>query len=388
MIRVGFLLTLSKEWMGGVNYYKNLFYALSNYCKDDIEIYIFTSNNSDKELMSLIEPYVSKVIYTSLLDTKNFKRLIWKSFSKYLNSNIIIENFLQNYKIDVVSHTSVKNLKTIKTISWIPDFQHRHLPQMFSKQDIKIRNKSFLSTIKNSDLTIVSSNDAKKDLIEFTPKYKDKSRVLQFVSQPENISGLLSKDEILNKYKLRKGFFYIPNQFWKHKNHLLVFKAAKILKDKNFNLQIVCTGHLNDNRNKDYISELTDFRKENNLEEDVILLGLIPYKDVFALMNNSLAVINPSLFEGWSSTVEECKSLNKNMILSNINIHKEQYPEATFFNSTSEKDLAKTIEYYITKNCVTLSVEKRTEKYASDYLNIVREVLNAENTLALPDFVG
>jgi glycosyltransferase involved in cell wall biosynthesis len=37
-------------------------------------------------------------------------------------------------------------------------------------------------------------------------------------------------------------------------------------------------------------------------------------------------VINPSLFEGWSTTVEEAKSMGKALILSDIPTHREQTP--------------------------------------------------------------
>ena len=41
MIRVGFIGTLSKEWMGGLNYFKNLFFALDTYAGKDIKLIVF-----------------------------------------------------------------------------------------------------------------------------------------------------------------------------------------------------------------------------------------------------------------------------------------------------------------------------------------------------------
>ena len=43
-------------------------------------------------------------------------------------------------------------------------------------------------------------------------------------------------------------------------------------------------------------------------------------------MYHSVAVIQPSKFEGRSSTVEQAKSMGKKILLSNIGIHKEQNP--------------------------------------------------------------
>ena len=76
------------------------------------------------------------------------------------------------------------------------------------------------------------------------------------------------------------------------------------------------------------------------------MVGLVSYKDVFSLIKFSKAVINPSLFEGWSSTVEECKSVGKNMIISDLNVHKEQYPNATFFVKNNTYSLKQILKNY------------------------------------------
>ena len=53
-------------------------------------------------------------------------------------------------------------------------------------------------------------------------------------------------------------------------------------------------------------------------------LGMIPLDHVYALLRMSTALINPSSFEGWSTTVEEAKSFGVPMILSDIDVHREQ----------------------------------------------------------------
>ena len=53
-------------------------------------------------------------------------------------------------------------------------------------------------------------------------------------------------------------------------------------------------------------------------------LGMIPIGDVYALLRSAAALINPSSFEGWSTTVEEAKSFGTPMILSDIGVHREQ----------------------------------------------------------------
>lgn len=58
-------------------------------------------------------------------------------------------------------------------------------------------------------------------------------------------------------------------------------------------------------------------------------------------MINAIALINPSNFEGWSTTVEESKSLGLPIILSDIPVHIEQAPPlGRYFKANSAEDLA------------------------------------------------
>ena len=76
---------------------------------------------------------------------------------------------------------------------------------------------------------------------------------------------------------------------------------------------------------------------------NVIFLGLVPIPDLFQLMRRSLAVVQPSLFEGWSTIVEEVKSLGCPILLSDLAVHREQQPEqAVYFDSTDVDSMAET----------------------------------------------
>ena len=90
----------------------------------------------------------------------------------------------------------------------------------------------------------------KNDLKEFYPKYVGKSRIMQFVAHvPENIYDD-NPDKVLKQYNIPSKFIYMPNQFWAHKNHLLVFEALSILKEKGVEPFFVLTGNPTDYRNQ------------------------------------------------------------------------------------------------------------------------------------------
>jgi glycosyltransferase involved in cell wall biosynthesis len=103
-------------------------------------------------------------------------------------------------------------------------------------------------------------------------------------------------------------------------------------------------------------------------------------------MKYSIALINPSLFEGWSSTVEEAKSLGKRIILSDIPIHREQNPPGgLYFKSDDPEMLAKHMKdiiYAEKKEAEKLQVEaeknllERKLKFAQAYQNIVQDIMN------------
>jgi hypothetical protein len=48
-------------------------------------------------------------------------------------------------------------------------------------------------------------------------------------------------------------------------------------------------------------------------------------------MTGTEFVLTPSLFEGWSTSVEEAKALEKQMILSDTPIHREQMTNNVIF---------------------------------------------------------
>ncbi|WP_462111252.1 glycosyltransferase family 4 protein [Campylobacter concisus] len=378
MIKVGFIGSVSKEWMGGLNYFKNLLFAINSIEEKELEVFVFVGKKIDIKIKRIFQEYAT-VIEDSMFDRKSIKWFLSKIEQKIFKTNILLENILKKHSIQILSHAAITNLKTIKTINWIPDFQHIHLPQMFSEKEIQNRNNNFLKLIRDSDLIVFSSFDALKDMKKFAPNYEDKARVLQFVSQPNSRYFELDEHDkslLLQKYKIKDDFFYIPNQFWKHKNHMMIFEAINELKKDGVEINIVCTGYLGDYRNKTYIDDIRKVVKLNNLEDNIKLLGLVDYEDVFALIKFSKAVINPSLFEGWSSTVEECKSVGKNMILSDLDVHKEQYPNAVFFKRDSIESLKEVLKFYKIENESNLEpLDVRTKKFANIYVSVCKEVL-------------
>lgn len=386
MINIAFTTAQSKDWMGGVNYHKNLFFAISKLEKRQIAPVVFLGKETDTEIIELLRPY-AQIVVDSLFDRQNVKFTVANALAHYLNWPILQNRLFKKHNIDVV-HTLYGPTKGLscKTISWIPDFQHIHLPSLFSENLISQRNKAINSLLEISDATILSSHDAYNDCLTFGTGIPSKLHVLQFVCQPNPEVFNLEKDDIKERHSVPEKYFYLPNQLWKHKNHLQVFNAIKNLKTTGLEINLVCSGSMNDYRNPHYIEEVKSFIATNKLENNIKLLGFINYLDVLYFIRYSVSVINPSLFEGWSSTVEECKSIGKSMILSDLNVHREQNPADSYF---FERDNPAMLEdclrnaWLANKDVPEKELESeaakllpiRTKEFAEKFQSIVMEVM-------------
>jgi glycosyltransferase involved in cell wall biosynthesis len=147
---------------------------------------------------------------------------------------------------------------------------------------------------------------------------------------------------VRKKFDLEGDYFICSNQFWAHKNHLTVLKALKKMIQSRKGVSVIFTGKPYDNRNPDYYPSLVSWIKDQGLEGSARFIGFIERKEQLTLMKNSLAVIQPSLFEGWSTVVEDAKALGVPILVSDIPVHREQLPDGYpfFFRAEDDNSLA------------------------------------------------
>jgi glycosyltransferase involved in cell wall biosynthesis len=388
MINVAFLLNFPKEYKGGINYIKNLMYACSK-VESSVNIFLFVPSEIEQEYITLFSPYAT-IVKTQLLNRKSVPWFIEKVIEKLFKKNIFLHSLFKQYKIDVVSHSNYFNkTDTIKIINWIPDFQCLHYPDLWTAKELKATLGLYKKIVEYSDKVVLSSFDAMKDFKQFASHDLNKAHVLQFVSQP-SVESTQDEAEITSQlfdYGVNRPFFYLPNQFWSHKNHLTAFKAIKILKDNGLEPLLVTTGFMNDYRsNNQTFNILSNFIEENNLRDNILLLGLIPYHQVLSLFKAAKAVINPSFFEGWSSSVEESKSIGQTIILSNINVHVEQSPKkGIYFDPSDSVQLAGIMRNVLLSQNeadkkvdfqqAQLDLQQRTLDFGSNYCNLIKDIV-------------
>jgi len=395
MTNVGFLLSscFPNDYPGGKNYMLNLFEAASQNKFEKLNFIFFIGNKTSTSYKQEFEKY-GMVIRDTLFDRWSLSWFFYKIIYKLFNTHFLLNILLKKYKIDILSHSDIYGERLpYKTINWLPDFQILHLPKLWTKESLLYEKKRFYNRLLYSDVVLFSSFDGQKDGISLYPDVKRKSIVIRpayNIGDNIYINPNQQLKELTTKYKIPEKYFYLPNQFWVHKNHMVVFQALSMLKSKGINALVICSGLMDgadsqERGHPDYMKSIHNFIAENNLENNITLLGLIDYKDVLKLGRNSISIINPSFFEGWSSTVEEAKSIGKNVILSKLEIHLEQDPlGAVFFNPKDHKELAKILEEkwinnnggpdYDLENNAKLNIGIRTKSFGKEYLTLIQKV--------------
>lgn len=234
---------------------------------------------------------------------------------------------------------------SVPLLTWIYDLQHHHLPDLLSPRERRQRDETIQREAARATRLVVKSASTAQDLQKFLPQFQDKVRVLQWVSHIPTEAYAQEPNYVLARYHLPDKFFYLPNQFWAHKNHALVIKALKLLHAKGVKPVVVCTGDTNDHRNPEMLATLFRDLSMLNLRGQFLILGSVPRADVFALMRQSIAVLNPSLFEGFGLSASEAKSLGKRTLLADLPPLREQEPpSALFFRPDDAQDLAAKME--------------------------------------------
>ena len=369
-------------WTGGITYINNLKKSLRKYFPDT-ELYIITQNSN-----KYINDDYDGIISFNTTSSRFFgivNRIFRSRFNYDRNLKSSVKSF--NKKIDIIFPSEYSTGKSPQSILWIPDFQILRLPEFFNKKEITEYKKHIIKSIKKSPLIVLSSHDAQNDFKEFYPDFAEKTRIMQFVAHvPESIYDK-NPNETLKRYNIPSKFIYMPNQFWAHKNHLLVLEALKILKGKGIEPFFVLTGNPTDYRNPKHIIDILDKINKYGLRDQIALLGFVDHSDVYSLIRQSVCVCNPSLFEGWSTPVEEVKSVGKSILLSDLPVHLEQSPPgAIYFDRFSKEDLSEKLsEIWLNKSAgPDLKMEKkarellptRMEVFGKNFLSILSEIVD------------
>lgn len=381
MIRVAFTLIGGKSWTGGYNYLLNLVRAMSTHVSARVQPVLFFGTDIDEtdaapfDCISGIE-VVRNAMFNQSRKGPRFRQALLTGCDE------AAAKLFAEHHIDVVfENAQFYGWRfPLPAIAWIPDFQHRHLRHLFNWAAYWKREVGFRVQILSDRRVMLSSEDARQDCEKFYPGTRGRTHVVRFSVPAVNAVDAASARAVADGYGLPKTFFYLPNQFWRHKNHECVIRALQILKARGREAVVAASGKQFDPRDPEYFLKLKHLVESSGLEHNFHFLGLIPLAHIPALMKACVALINPSIFEGWSTTVEEAKATGTPMILSSLKVHKEQCSEAVFFDASSPHQLAEILDGFTPatseeREGMSISAAIRTQigmqAFADDFAELV-----------------
>lgn len=362
-------------WSGGIDFIFNIYRGLK-YLKDngqDLDLYLFIPKES-----GLLEVLKKTIRTLTGIKTENADSKLLSIFSNtdikicYYNKNTIsrlgivdhgkgLSKALKKNGIDIILplldyDCEYENLG-IPCIAYIYDFQHKYLPELFTQDSIKKRDREFDWITSKAAAIVVNAQDVKNDIRKLYPESQSKIYVLPFspiISERwldiiEN-NKLDSEGLSLNPEIKKFGkYFIICNQFWKHKDHYTAFEAFEKFYNKGHSdYHLVTTGLMKDDRFPDYIEEIKNKLSLYNSRENIHMLGFVDKNYQVELLYNAIAVVQPTRFEGGpgGGVCYDGLSLGNRCIVSDLEVNKEipdNYP-VTFFNTGNSDALYEKLE--------------------------------------------
>lgn len=210
------------------------------------------------------------------------------------------------------------------------DFQHLHLPELFSKETIKLRNLGYGQMLQQASVVIVGNQWTLDDFRSLYPSYSDIGLNVPVFPQP-------LENQVLSHQLAFTGnkYLFYPASFWPHKNHLNLLKSLRILIDEGFPLELwLCGANLTESE------KLMELISSHNLNLNVKILGYLTPSELATTYANAFAVVMPSLFESESLPIWEAFALGVPVITSNITALPSQVGEAALlFDPEDPRDM-------------------------------------------------
>jgi hypothetical protein len=276
--------------------------------------------------------------------------------------------------------------QVVPSADWIPDFQYHHHPDRMSKVEIADRERQFSAIAKNARQVVLSSFEAERDCLEVFPNTRGRTAVLQFRTFADTDALAADPRAVVAKYHLPERFALISNWLLPTKNHLLVLEAlARMPAAARKSVHVVCTGEIYDYRNPGFYNQFLTGLHTLGLREQISVLGVIPKIDQTQLLRAATLYLQPSLFEGWNTSVEDARMFGKRILLSDIGVHREQAPpNSVYFDPHDSADLAEKLQAAMAlpvvgdpreiETAALVDYQVLQTRFATDFLKISRGV--------------
>ena len=306
---------------GGFNQALNAILQMQRICEGRFSFEVFTTHSENLRYLHILG--VNAHVFTKSLLNRRVTRLNTSRWGKIIHSyyNLVspLEKELLDHGCDLVYFVNPgatsRSLQKLNHIATIWDLCHLDAPIFPEVRELNEFHDREQCNRSSLDTAVFILTDSRKLAKVASFRYGiDPDRFLPMPFSPSPFlptTQVLSKDEVLKKYRLEQGYFFYPAQFWAHKNHIRILEALLLLRAKRLTPKVVFSGK--DYGNRDY---LEGFVKKHGLQKQVLFLGFVPAEDMKGLYEGALAIAMPTYFGPTNIPPLEAWSLNKPLIYS------------------------------------------------------------------------
>jgi glycosyltransferase involved in cell wall biosynthesis len=224
------------------------------------------------------------------------------------------------------------------------DLEHRihpFFPEVSLGGEWKEREYLYREKLQRAAYILVTNECGKKEIVDFYQTPADKIRPLHLPTPEYALRAGEAKP--LDHLGIKGEFLFYPAQFWPHKNHMLLLRMLKYLKEKHGYLpQLVLTGadkplyNYSPQGNLAFIKQRTN---ELGLADQVIFAGFVSREDIVSLYRMANALVFPSFLGPENIPPLEAFALECPVITAAIPGAEEQYGDAAIQIDPTRPDL-------------------------------------------------
>ena len=352
------------SWGGTFQYNLAMLHAVAALPRDDFEPVIACTNGHWFEHIrqsGLPATYVAPNFWGGVLNRvwreSGLPVAWWRRLSLRVHS---IPRMLVKLKCDLWIFPSQEPwtyLAPVPALAAIHDLMHRyegHFPEVGSKKIYREREKHYMGVRNWAAGILVDSAVGKEHVQESYEVSLDRIHVLPFVT-PRYMFDSRSAADFGARYMLPPRFIFYPAQFWEHKNHNRLVKAAASLRDEMPDLQLVFVG----SRKNGY--EATQrLVHDLGLSNRVHFLGYVPNEDMPELYRRAHALIMPTFFGPTNIPPLEAMAVGCPVAVSGNYAMPEQLGDAAlYFDPLSVEEIAHAIQRLWEDNALCDELSRR-----------------------------
>jgi glycosyltransferase involved in cell wall biosynthesis len=256
-------------------------------------------------------------------------------------------------------------LAPVKAIGVIFDLMHRYekqFPEVSSRGIYYNRERHYKNMCRWSKGLIVDSEIGRQQVIASYNVSPAKIHILPFVP-PDYLFSDSPSDTATS---LPEKYIFYPAQFWQHKNHIRLVKAADKVSKRYHDFQLVFVGSA-----KEGYGNVVELVSRLRLEKNIIFKGFVPDSEMPSLYRKARAMIMPTFFGPTNIPPLEAMALGCPAAVSKIYGMPEQLGNAAlYFNPKSVDQIAEVLQVLWSDDDLCLELTRRGLQRASQWTQL------------------